>query len=110
MLSPAALSIITTSSTAPHGEGARRLGRGRRCRRRDRRPRSAAILTEFVDWRLIFFVNLPVAVALAIAAVKVVPADTDKPRWRGLDLPGAVFATGSMAAIVYSITQGSSAG
>src|SRR5437899_10804131 len=44
------------------------------------------VLTEFSDWRMIFYVNLPVAAALAIAAVKIVPADTQKPRWRGLDL------------------------
>src|SRR5216683_4566376 len=44
------------------------------------------LLTEFGDWRMIFYVNLPVAVALAITTVKIVPADTQKPRWRGLDL------------------------
>ena len=59
---------------------------------------------------MIFFVNLPVAVALAVAALKVIPADTEKPRWRGLDLRGAILATTSLGAIVYAITQGSSAG
>ena len=33
------------------------------------------VLTEFADWRMIFYVNLPVAAALAIAALKVIPAD-----------------------------------
>ena len=47
------------------------------------------VLTEFSDWRMIFYVNLPVAAALAVAALKIVPADTQKPRWRGLDLRGA---------------------
>jgi EmrB/QacA subfamily drug resistance transporter len=67
------------------------------------------LLTEF-DWRLIFYVNLPVAVALAVAALKIVPADTQKPRWQGLDLRGAVLATTSLGAIVFAITQGESAG
>lgn len=67
------------------------------------------LLTEF-DWRLIFYVNLPVAAALAIAALKVIPADTEKPRWQGLDLRGAVLATTSLGAIVFAITQGESAG
>jgi EmrB/QacA subfamily drug resistance transporter len=67
------------------------------------------VLTEF-DWRLIFYVNLPVAAALAIAALKVIPADTQKPRWNGLDLRGAALATTSLGAIVFAITQGESAG
>jgi predicted MFS family arabinose efflux permease len=39
-----------------------------------------------------------------------VPADTQKPRWRGLDLRGAVLATTSLGAIVLAITQGQTAG
>jgi EmrB/QacA subfamily drug resistance transporter len=110
MLSPAALSIITSSFHGPArakalaawgavgGAGAA-LG-----------VLLGGLLTEIVDWRLIFFVNLPVAAALAFAARKVVSADTEKPRWRGLDLRGALLATGSMAAIVYAITQAENAG
>ena len=68
------------------------------------------VLTEFSDWRMIFYVNLPVAAALAVAALKIVPADTQKPRWRGLDLRGAVLATTSLGAIVFAITQADSVG
>jgi EmrB/QacA subfamily drug resistance transporter len=68
------------------------------------------VLTELVDWRLIFYVNLPVAAALAIATLRVIPADTDKPHWRGLDLRGAVVATTSLGAIVYGITQAGDVG
>jgi EmrB/QacA subfamily drug resistance transporter len=68
------------------------------------------VLTEFADWRMIFYVNLPVAALLLVASLKVVPADTQKPRWRGLDLPGAALATTSLAAVVYGITQADSAG
>jgi EmrB/QacA subfamily drug resistance transporter len=68
------------------------------------------VLTEFADWRMIFYVNLPVAAVLLIASLKVVPADMQEPRWRGLDLPGAALATTSLAAIVYGITQADSAG
>jgi EmrB/QacA subfamily drug resistance transporter len=68
------------------------------------------LLTELADWRMIFFVNLPVAVALAVTALHVIPADPERPRWRGLDLRGAAVATASLGAIVYAITQGASAG
>jgi EmrB/QacA subfamily drug resistance transporter len=68
------------------------------------------VFTEFADWRTIFYVNLPVAAVLLFASLKVVPADMQKPRVRGLDLPGAALATTSLAAIVYGITQADSAG
>jgi EmrB/QacA subfamily drug resistance transporter len=110
LLSPAALSIITTCFTgqakakalaawgAVGGAGAA-IG-----------VLAGGLLTEFADWRMIFFVNLPVAFVLAIAATRVIPADTGRARWRGLDLRGASLATTSLGAIVYAITQGSSAG
>jgi EmrB/QacA subfamily drug resistance transporter len=68
------------------------------------------VLTEYADWRMVFYVNLPVAAVLLFASLKVVPADTQKARWRGLDLAGAALATTSLAAIVYGITQADSAG
>jgi EmrB/QacA subfamily drug resistance transporter len=110
MLSPAALSIITGTF---HGQARAKAlaawgavgGAGAALG-----VLLGGVLTELVDWRLIFFVNLPVAVALAIGARKVVPADTEKPRWRGLDARGAALATGSIAAIVYAITQADKAG
>jgi EmrB/QacA subfamily drug resistance transporter len=110
MLSPAALSIITSCFHGPAkakalaawgavgGAGAA-IG-----------VLAGGLLTEFADWRMIFFVNLPVAVALAVTALKVIPVDAEKPRWRGMDLRGAMLATASLGSIVYAITQGSSAG
>jgi EmrB/QacA subfamily drug resistance transporter len=110
MLSPAALSIITSAF-----QGSRRAkalaawgavgGAGAAIG-----VLVGGVLTEVGDWRLIFYVNVPVAAALAVAAFKVVPRDQGKPRVRGLDVPGAVLATASIGALVYAITQASSAG
>jgi EmrB/QacA subfamily drug resistance transporter len=110
MLSPAALSIVTS---AFHGSQRGKAlaawgavgGAGAAVG-----VLAGGVLTQFADWRTIFFVNLPVAAALLVAALKVVPADTTKPRLRGLDLPGAALATVSLASIVYAITQAESAG
>jgi EmrB/QacA subfamily drug resistance transporter len=110
ILSPAALSIITS---AFHGsQRAKALsawgavgGAGAAIG-----VLVGGVLTQFTDWRTIFYVNLPVAAVLLFASLKVVPADTQKPRWRGLDLAGAALATTSLAAIVYGITQAHSAG
>jgi EmrB/QacA subfamily drug resistance transporter len=110
ILSPAALSIITSAF-----QGSRRAkalsawgavgGAGAAIG-----VLVGGVLTQFTDWRTIFYVNLPVAAVLLFASLKVVPADTQKPRWRGLDLAGAALATTSLAAIVYGITQAHSAG
>ena len=60
---------------------------------------------------MIFYVNLPVAAALAIAALRVIPSDASKPRWRGLDLRGALIATSEPRRNVFAIAgQGASAG
>jgi EmrB/QacA subfamily drug resistance transporter len=110
ILSPAALSIITSafqgsqrakalSAWGAVGGAGAAIG-----------VLVGGVLTEFADWRTIFYVNLPVAAALLIAALKVVPADTEQPRWRGLDLAGAALATTSLAAIVYGITQAHASG
>jgi EmrB/QacA subfamily drug resistance transporter len=110
MLSPAALSIITgvfqgsrrakalAAWGAVGGAGAA-IG-----------VLVGGVLTEVADWRLIFYVNIPVAFALAVAATKVIPRDQAKPRVRGLDLPGALLATASVGALVYAITQAAGAG
>ena len=68
------------------------------------------VLTEIADWRTIFYVNVPVAAALAIAALKTIPADAHRPRWAGLDVRGAFVATTSLGAIVFAITQAGSIG
>src|SRR5918993_4117622 len=110
MLSPAALAIIMTTFRG-HGRAKALAAWGAVG------GAGAAIgvlvgglLTEVADWRMIFYVNLPVAGALAIPAIQIVPADVRKPRWRGLDLRGALLATASFGAIVFAITQGESAG
>src|SRR3954453_21959129 len=75
MLSPAALSIITSSF---HGaDRAKALGVWGAVG-----GAGAAIgvllggvLTELVDWRAIFFVNLPVGLVVATGATRILPAD-----------------------------------
>ena len=110
MLSPAALSIITT---ALHGQQRAKAlaawgavgGAGAAIG-----VLLGGVLTQLADWRMIFFVNPPVALALAIAATRLIPADRTRPQWKGLDLRGAALAVTSIGMIVYAITQADQAG
>jgi EmrB/QacA subfamily drug resistance transporter len=110
MLSPAALSIITTAFQGK--DRARALGAWGAVG-----GAGAAVgvllggvLTELADWRAIFYINLPVALVLAVAAWNTVPVDTRRPSWRGLDLHGALVATASLGALVYAISRAAEAG
>ena len=110
MLSPAALSIITTTFQGP--ERTRALGVWGAVG-----GAGAAIgvllggmLTDLVDWRAIFLINVPVGIGVAVAVTKVLRADAARPQWRGLDLRGALVATGSLAALVYALSQVTDAG
>src|SRR5215216_3740475 len=110
LLSPAALSIITTAFEGK--ERARALGAWGAVG-----GAGAAVgvllggvLTELADWRAIFYINVPVALALAAVGRNVVSVDSAPPRWRGLDLHGAIVASASLAALVYAIQQAASAG
>jgi hypothetical protein len=38
------------------------------------------------------------------------PRDAAAPRWRGLNLPGALLATASLATLIFALSQASSAG
>jgi EmrB/QacA subfamily drug resistance transporter len=109
LLSPAALSIITTAFKG--SERTKALGAWGAVG-----GAGAAIgvllggaLTE-LDWRAIFLINLPVGLVLAVFARRIVPADAARPSWRGLDLRGALVATTSLAALVYAISQADTAG
>ncbi len=63
------------------------------------------ILTQYLDWRWNFFVNIPVGIAVFVAAYHYVPESKANLSHRKLDLPGAVSVTLGLIALVYAITQ-----
>jgi MFS family permease len=110
MLSPAALSIITNAFEGR--DRARALGAWGAVG-----GAGAAVgvllggvLTELADWRAIFYINVPVALVLAFVARDAIPVDSHPPRWRGLDVRGALVVTASLAAVVYAVSEAATAG
>ncbi len=63
------------------------------------------ILTEYLDWRWNFFVNIPVGIGVVIASYLYVPESKAGLDHKKLDLPGAVTVTAGLISVVYAITQ-----
>jgi EmrB/QacA subfamily drug resistance transporter len=61
-------------------------------------------LTEYASWRWTLLINVPIAIAAALAALRVVTESRASVR-HGYDLPGAVTVTGGLLALVYAFTK-----
>ncbi|HUS26035.1 MAG TPA: DHA2 family efflux MFS transporter permease subunit [Nevskiaceae bacterium] len=62
------------------------------------------VLTQYVDWRWIFFINVPIAAGVLAMAMKYVPASMPRDKER-IDYAGAVTITGSLMSLVYALAQ-----
>jgi EmrB/QacA subfamily drug resistance transporter len=65
---------------------------------------AGGLLVTYADWNWVMFVNVPIGIAVALAAPAVLPADTGRIRGR-FDLPGAVTGTAGVTALVYGLTS-----
>ncbi len=64
---------------------------------------AGGVLTEAINWHWIFLVNLPIGVATAVMARRVLAADPGIGLHRGADASGAVLVTGALMLAVYTI-------
>ncbi len=63
------------------------------------------VITEFLGWRWVMFVNVPVALAVLLPAPAVIPESRDEHAQRALDVPGSATATLGLAALIYAISE-----
>jgi len=111
LLLPATLSLIATSFTEGParnralavwgGAGAVGLALG---------SLLGGVLTNYLGWEAVFFVNVPLALGAALAALTIIPKDPPRERGRSFDLAGALTATVGFTALVLGVVQGPAAG
>jgi EmrB/QacA subfamily drug resistance transporter len=63
-------------------------------------------LVDAVNWRFVFFINLPLAAIAVAVTLRHVPESRDPDAVRQLDLPGAVLASIGLAAVAYALIEG----
>jgi EmrB/QacA subfamily drug resistance transporter len=106
IVSPAALSIITTT----FAEGAERnralgiwgavAGAGGAAG-----VLLGGILTSGLSWRWVLFVNVPIAIAAATLAPRLLLESHAEDGTEGFDIPGAVTVTAGLALLVYAVVD-----
>jgi EmrB/QacA subfamily drug resistance transporter len=66
---------------------------------------AGGVLTETINWHWIFFVNLPIGVATALLARRLVDPGEGIGLGRGVDALGALLLTGGLMIAVYAILE-----
>ncbi len=111
ILSPAALSIVTTTfrdgaernkalgawgAVAGSGGAAGVLLGG--------------VLTEYVGWEWVLWVNVPIGIAAAVLAPRLIAESSAESKNRSFDVAGAVSVTAGLALLVYGLVEAPDAG
>jgi EmrB/QacA subfamily drug resistance transporter len=106
LVSPAALSIITTTFTDP-SERTKALGvwSGIAAGGAAVGLLMGGILTDLLSWRWVFIVNLPIGLAALAAAPRFVPESRGSTERNGFDLAGAFSVTTGLVVLVYAIVK-----
>jgi EmrB/QacA subfamily drug resistance transporter len=64
---------------------------------------AGGVLTQAINWHWIFFVNVPIGIATAVVASRLIAHEKGIGLDKGADIPGAVFIVGALMVGVYTI-------
>ncbi|MEO3976149.1 MFS transporter [Streptomyces sp. CAU 1734] len=67
-------------------------------------------LTEYLNWRWTFYVNIPFAIVAAVGAYLVIREPESARNRSSLDVPGVILSTLGLVALVYGFTRAEHAG
>jgi EmrB/QacA subfamily drug resistance transporter len=68
------------------------------------------IITQYLGWRWNFLVNVPISIAVFLAARALVPLHESEETHNDLDLPGAISITAALMTLVYGLVEAPSHG
>lgn len=110
LLVPGGLAII--SASFPKAERGKAIGTwsGSTAITTAMGPVIGGYLIEHVSWRAVFFLNVPLALAVLFLVIRFVPESRDDEDPGKLDLTGAVLGTVSLGAIVFGLIESSRLG
>ncbi|WP_066361357.1 MFS transporter [Herbidospora mongoliensis] len=105
MLNPVAMSIITNTFTEPRAR-ARAIGAwgGVVGVSVAAGPLIGGALVEFIDWRAVFWVNVPIGIAAFILAMRDVP-ESKAPHRRKFDPAGQILVVGTVFLLTFGIIE-----
>ena len=66
---------------------------------------AGGVLTQALNWHWIFFVNIPIGIATAVFALRLLDKDRGIGFGRGADVLGAGLITGALMLLVYTIVE-----
>jgi EmrB/QacA subfamily drug resistance transporter len=66
---------------------------------------AGGVLTQAINWHWIFFINVPIGIATAVMASRLIENDKGIGIGGGADIPGAVLITSSLMVGVYTIVK-----
>jgi EmrB/QacA subfamily drug resistance transporter len=68
-------------------------------------PTAGGAIITYIDWRWIFFVNVPIGIGALIATFAIIP-DLRPGRKHGWDVVGVILATAGLFAVVFGLIEG----
>lgn len=105
LLVPGSLSLISASFAAEERGKAIGTWSGFSSMMMALGPVAGGWLIDHVSWRGVFFINLPLALAVVVISLRHVPESHDQNNVAGLDWLGAILATLGLAGLVYGLVE-----
>ena len=73
-------------------------------------PTIGGVLTQFLSWHWIFFINVPVGILAVLLGAKVIPAAVPSGTSAAFDRAGAILAFTGLASLVFVVSEGDTLG